>query len=91
MAFKSGFVAVIGKPNVGKSSLVNKLVGEKVSVVMTVVDYENSFEIYLDGELLYTCTDTATLAQLALWQNWRVQSFLSWPVWQREITQWIIE
>lgn len=32
MAFKSGFVAVIGKPNVGKSSLVNELVGEKVSI-----------------------------------------------------------
>ena len=30
--FKSGFVAVIGKPNVGKSSLVNELVGEKVSI-----------------------------------------------------------
>ena len=32
MTFKSGFVAVIGKPNVGKSSLVNELVGEKVSI-----------------------------------------------------------
>lgn len=32
MAFKSGFVAVIGKPNVGKSSLVNALVGHKVSI-----------------------------------------------------------
>lgn len=32
MGFKSGFVAVIGKPNVGKSSLVNALVGEKVSI-----------------------------------------------------------
>ncbi|MBQ8425118.1 MAG: GTPase Era [Clostridia bacterium] len=32
MGFKAGFVAVIGKPNVGKSSLVNALVGEKVSI-----------------------------------------------------------
>ena len=33
MGFKSGFIAIIGKPNVGKSSLVNVLVGEKVSII----------------------------------------------------------
>ena len=57
--FKSGFVAMLGRTNVGKSTLVNLLVGEKVSAtankvqttrtaIRGIVNRENSQIIFID-------------------------------------------
>lgn len=57
--FKSGFVTVVGKTNVGKSSIINKLVGEKISAIANkpqttrtrikgIINRENSQIVIID-------------------------------------------
>lgn len=60
MSFKSGFATVIGRPNVGKSTLLNKLIGEKISIISDKPQTtRNKIQlIYTDDECQIVFIDT---------------------------------
>lgn len=51
MSFQSGFISIFGKPNAGKSTLLNALVGEKMAIVSHKVQTtRHRIKAFLNGE-----------------------------------------
>ncbi|HCX63056.1 MULTISPECIES: GTPase Era [Sedimentibacter] len=80
--FKSGFVTIIGRPNVGKSTLMNSMIGEKISIMSDKPQTTRNKirTVYTDDEAQIVFLDTPGIHkpknQLGEFMNTEVDSAL---------------
>ena len=67
---KSGFVNIVGNPNVGKSTLMNRLVGERISIITSKAQTTRHRIMGIvntaDMQIVYSCIRIISCRSLCL-------------------------
>ncbi|MCR9251857.1 MAG: GTPase Era [bacterium] len=91
--FKSGFVSIIGKPNAGKSTLMNALVGERLSIITSKAQTTRHriFGILTseDFQLVYSDTPGIIDPQYTLQES--MMNFVMESLRDADVILWVVE
>ena len=72
--FKSGFVTLIGRPNVGKSTLMNHLIGQKIAITSNKPQTtRNRIQTVLtteEGQIVFVDTPGTIRQKISLVNTW---------------------
>ncbi len=92
-SFKSGFVSIIGKPNAGKSTLMNALVGERLSIITSKAQTTRHriFGILTgeDFQLVYSDTPGIIDPQYTLQES--MMNFVMESLRDADVILWVVE
>lgn len=90
---KSGFVSIIGKPNAGKSTLLNLLVGEKLSIITfkAQTTRRRIFGILNSDDFQIVFSDTPGMVSAAYQLHKKMQSYISQSLEDADVLLLIID